>query len=188
MGQTVDTSRLPGWVWIIGIIAAAAAFTSGGIAAVDYLATAWMSSQNAQAWAPFLAQIETEYGIPPGLLSRIAYQESRFRTDIITGAQASSAGALGMMQLMPQFWDTVRRPVPFTTQDTQDQITQAAGFLSGLYSHFDNWTAAVAAYNAGQSTIDGVLAGTRNLPDQTAQYITQVSADLPDIVSPILSV
>lgn len=154
---------------------------------MNYLSAAWMASENAKKWAPMLAAAESNYNIPAGLLARIAYQESHFRAEIIDGTMASSAGALGLMQLLPQYFASVQRPVPFTDQDTADQITEAAGLLSSLNDHFQNWTAAVAAYNAGQSTINQVLAGTRALKPETAQYIAAVSRDLPAIVNPTLS-
>lgn len=175
---------IPSWVWIIAGAAILASLTTVG---VNYAMSAWMTSANAQKWSAALSQAENQYGLPSGLLSRIAYQESRFIQAVIDGTRASSAGALGMMQLMPQYFNTVQRPTPFSDADTLDQINQAAQLLASLYAHFGDWTAAVAAYNAGQGTIDHVLAGTANLPGQTADYIAQVSSDLPGIVSPTLS-
>lgn len=180
-------NRIPPWLWIVGGIVLLIALSTGGIVAVNYLSAAWMSSQNAQKWASALANAESTYGIPAGLLARIAYQESHFVQSIIDGTQASSAGALGLMQLEPQYFTSVQRPVPFSDQDTSDQITEAASFLSSLYNHFGDWTDSVAAYNAGQGTIDKVLAGTEALPGETASYLQSVSSDLPQVVNPVLS-
>jgi soluble lytic murein transglycosylase-like protein len=181
-------THIPTWVWIIGGVLLLSALGTGGVVAVNYLTTAWMASQNAQKWAQALAQAESTFGIPAGLLARIAYQESHFRQDIIDGTMASPAGALGLMQLEPQYFSSVQRATPFTDQDTLDQITEAASFLAGgLYAHFGDWTAATAAYNAGQGAIDKVLAGTRTLPAETATYLQQVSADLPQLISPTLT-
>lgn len=154
---------------------------------MNYLTTAWMSSQNAQKWASALANAESLHDIPPGLLSRIAYQESHFVQSIIDGTQSSPAGALGMMQLMPQYFDTVRRAIPFSDQDTSDQIEQAATLLSSLYNQLGDWTSATAAYNAGAGAIKKVIAGTQSLPAETANYIANIAADLPQIVSPTLT-
>lgn len=181
------SGKIPTWVWIIGGIALIAALSTGGVVAVNVISAAWMSSDNAQKWAAALSNAEDNFGIPSGLLSRIAYQESHFVQSIIDGTQASPAGALGIMQLMPQYFQTVNRPIPFSDSDTQDQIGEAANLLVNLYNHFQDWTAAVAAYNAGQGTIDSVLAGNRAIPSQTANYIRDVSADLPSIVSPTLN-
>lgn len=179
--------KIPLWVWIIGGTALAIALGAGGPVAVNYISAAWMASDNAQKWAPTLAATEDNFGIPAGLLARIAYQESHFRQDIIDGSSASPAGALGIMQLMPQYFTSVQRARPFTDQDTADQIQEAGHFLANLYNHYQDWTNAVAAYNAGQGTIDRVIAGNANLPGETAQYLANVSSDLPSIVNPTLS-
>jgi soluble lytic murein transglycosylase-like protein len=180
-------NRFPPWLWIAGGVLLLSALGTGGVVAVNTVTALWMSSQNAQKWAQALAQAESAYGIPAGLLARIAYQESHFRQEIIDGTKPSNAGALGLMQLEPEYFSTVNRPIPFSDQDTLDQITDAANFLAGLYAHFGDWTAATAAYNAGEGAIDKVLAGTRTLPSQTATYLQQVSADLPQLISPTLT-
>lgn len=184
MGCLTIMKQIPPWVWIVAGTVALASLTTVG---VNYAMSAWMTSSNAQKWATALSNAEQTYGLPTGLLSRIAYQESRFIQSFIDGTRASSAGALGMMQLMPQFFSTVQRPVPFSDQDTLDQISQAAELLASLYTHFGDWTATVAAYNAGEGTINHVLAGTANLPSETANYIANIAADLPGVVNSTLS-
>jgi soluble lytic murein transglycosylase-like protein len=171
-------------VIVLGLIgiAVVAALATGGF----FVTESWEDSENGQKWAPTLAAAESRYGIPTGLLSRIAYQESSFETNVINGTEPSSAGALGMMQLEPEYFSTVQVPVPFTDADTTAQIQQAAQLLASLYSTFGNWTAATAAYNAGQGTISAVLAGSETLPTETANYIASISQSLPSIVSPTL--
>lgn len=175
---------IPKWIWIVGGILVLVSLTTVG---ANYAMSAWMTSYNAQKWATALSNAESQYGIPQGLLSRIAYQESHFVQAFIDGTRESPAGALGMMQLMPQFFSTVQRPIPFTDQDTLDQINEAAQQLASLYGHFGDWTASVAAYNAGQATIDHVLAGRAALPTETANYIASISTDLPGVVNGTLS-
>lgn len=139
----------------------------------------WKTVGDGPAWVPVLNAAEVGYGLPQDLLARIAYQESRFRPDVITGATVSSAGALGLMQLEPKYFTTVQGARPFTPDDTRAQIAQAAQLLAGLYSHFADWTLAVAAYNDGQGDIDAYLAGTHPLPAETQKYVAQVTADVP---------
>ena len=98
---------------------------------------------------------------------------------MISGETSSSAGALGILQLMPAFFSTVQVPVPFTAADTTAQISQAAQQLSSLYTTFNDWTLAVAGYNAGAGTIQKYLAGTGSLPAETAAYVADVIADVP---------
>lgn len=165
---------------IIAGVVIAAALAGGGYVATEY----WLASANAQKWAPALAAAEQQYGLPSGLLSRIAYEESHFITAIINGTEPSSAGALGMMQLMPQYFNSVNVPVPFTDSDTLAQINQAAQLLQSLYSQFGNWTNAIAAYNAGSGTVQDYLNGTiSSLPQQTQTYVAQITADLPNLAA-----
>lgn len=152
----------------------------------DYLSASWMQSANAQKWAPVIAQAESDYGIPSGLLARIAYQESSFIQSNIDGTNASSAGALGIMQLKPAYFESVRRPIPFNEQDTIDQINQAAQELARLYGIYGNWTYVVAAYNDGEGNLDKILAHAKAIPIQTADYLVKLHRDLPNIVNATL--
>lgn len=179
--------EIPTWLWIVGGVVLLASLSTGAVVAVNYLTAAWMQSDNAQKWGPYLATAESAFGIAPGLLARIAYQESHFVQSIIDGTEPSSAGALGLMQLEPAFFTTVQRAIPFSDTDTQDQITEAANLVASLYAHFGDWTLVTAAYDAGQHEIDKVIAGTTTLPPETAKYIASVSADLPNVVNPTLS-
>lgn len=150
-----------------------------GVDTMNAALTGWPGVQQGPKWMPSLNAFEDIYLIPRNLLARIAYQESHFRPDIISGAKASSAGALGMMQMMPQYFASVRVPTPFTDADTTAQIEEAARLLSNLFSHFGDWGLSVAAYNAGQGTIDKYVAGARTLPSETSTYVSQVITDVP---------
>lgn len=147
----------------------------------------WQNVQQGPQWVPYINGVEATYTIPTNLLARIAYQESSFLPDVISGARVSSAGALGIMQLMPQYFSTVQVPLPFSVADTQAQITQAAQLLSSLYNHFGDWSLAIAGYNDGQGNIDSYLAGTHSLPQQTTDYVSQVLADVPVAANALLA-
>ena len=139
----------------------------------------WKSVQQGPQWVPVLNAAESQLGIPADLLARIAYEESHFRQDIIDGNTPSSAGALGLMQLLPKYFNTVQVPVPFAPSDTAAQIQQAGQLLVTLFNHFGDWSLAVAAYNAGQTRIDGYVAGTNTLPAETSSYVADILADVP---------
>jgi soluble lytic murein transglycosylase-like protein len=145
---------------------------------------AWMNDGDGPKWIPALNAAEAARGIPTNLLARMAFQESSFRPGVISGVIPSDEGALGLMQLLPQFFKSVCVPVPFTDDDTNAQITEAAAFLVSLYGRFGDWQEAVAAYNWGagnehhESIIDGgyVLA---DMPPQTQTYVREVFGDVP---------
>lgn len=173
-----DDLGLMGWVLVAGavglLIWQAQNIGDGVTAAIS----GWQNVQEAPTWVPVINQAEDAAGIPTNLLARMAYQESHFRQDVIDGTTPSSAGALGILQLMPQYFSTVQVPTPFTAGDTSGQISQAAQQLASLYTTFQDWTLAVAAYNAGAGTIQAYLAGG-TLPAETQAYVADVIADVP---------
>jgi soluble lytic murein transglycosylase-like protein len=146
---------------------------------VESAVLGWQNVNEGPTWVPVINQTEVALGIPTNLLARMAYQESSFLPAVITGEQPSSAGALGILQLMPQYFSSVQVPVPFTTADTQAQISQAGQQLVTLYNEFNDWGIAVAAYNAGAGTIQAVLAGTQSMPSETSTYVADILTDVP---------
>jgi soluble lytic murein transglycosylase-like protein len=146
------------------------------------MSDAWKSGGD--QWLPLLAAAEVKCRIPTDLLARIAFQECSWRPSVISGAIVSSVGALGIMQLMPQFYSTVNVPKPFTKDDTTAQINQAAQFLASLYRRFNDWQEAVAAYNwgAGNEHHSFVEHGSyilADMPIQTQNYVKNVFTDVP---------
>lgn len=89
---------------------------------------------------PVLNATEVKYGIPTDLLARLAYEESRFRADIISGAVKSFAGAVGIIQLLPEYFYGAGI-------DPARDIDIAGKYLSKLDSQFHDWQVALAAYN-----------------------------------------
>lgn len=132
----------------------------------------WRSVGEGPTYVPILNTTEAQYGIPPDLLARIAYQESHFRSDIIDGTTTSPAGAVGIMQLMPQYF-------PGAGENPMDDIATAGQYLAKLYQEFGDWQLAVAAYNDGPGNVKAYLAGTKTLPLETQNYVAGVFADVP---------
>jgi soluble lytic murein transglycosylase-like protein len=138
----------------------------------------WKNVASGAQWVPPLNAAETQFGIPQDLLARIAYEESHFRPDIISGSTSSTAGALGLMQLEPAYFASVRVPRPFTIGDVLAQIQDAAQDLVTNYNALGNWPLAVAAYNAGLSTIQTGNASAANKA-ATAKYVADIIGDVP---------
>lgn len=150
-----------------------------GVEDVQAALSGWQVVNEGPVWVPVLHSVEAQYGIPRDLLARMAYQETHFRQVYIDGSKASSAGALGIMQLMPEYFGSVRVARPFTAEDSVAQIQEAAQELVRLYRYYQDWGLAVAAYNDGERNVDKYLARTRSLPDETVNYVAQVFADVP---------
>jgi soluble lytic murein transglycosylase len=102
-----------------------------------------------------IRQQAVEKGLDPALIAAVIYQESKFRD------RTSSAGAKGLMQLMPTTAEFIARKSGGTAFQLRDlgtpQVNIAYGswYLRYLIRHYDgNETLAVAAYNAGQDNVD----------------------------------
>lgn len=120
--------------------------------------------------APFVGafrQAESRYGLPPGLLSRVAYQESRY-----DAAARSPAGALGLMQFMP----ATAREYGVQPLDPFSSIDGAARYLSALFARFGSWSQALAAYNWGPGNVAGK--GLARAPEETRAYYQSITQDV----------
>lgn len=128
------------------------------------------SQANERQYLPAITAAELRYNLPRGLLHRQLFQESRFRTDIITGEFVSSAGAVGIAQIIPRYHPEVNPLDPIAS------IDYAARFMRQLYNQFGSWALALAAYNAGP----GNVRKYGGVPpfDETQKYVAEITADV----------
>lgn len=80
-------------------------------------------------------------GIPPSLFSAMIQKESSWNPNAV-----SSAGAIGLGQLMPNTYPSLGVTNPF---DPEQNINGAASYLGQLYKKTGNWFDALRSYNAG---------------------------------------
>jgi len=85
----------------------------------------------------------------------------------------SPAGAMGLMQLMPATWEEQRvlhqlGDDPFLPRDN---ILAGSAYLRAVWDRYRNITGMLAAYNFGPGRYDEYLAGERELPAETRDYI-----------------
>lgn len=119
-----------------------------------------------------IASAENRHGIPPSLLARVLWQESRFRPDVIRGETVSSAGALGIAQFMP----ATARDMGVDPLDAPSAIDGAARYLRLLRDALGDWTSALAAYNWGIGNVRRY--GLDAMPAETRKYVSDITADV----------
>ena len=139
---------------------------------------AWAIPTRGNQYAADIAAAELNNGIPNKLLGRLLYQESRFRPDIISGETVSSAGALGIAQIVPR-WHPQAEPL-----NPQASIYYAAEYLRKLFDKFGTWRRALAAYNWGPGNLTKAIEKNGDnwiavVPKETQNYVTQITADVP---------
>lgn len=157
-------------VWIGAGIAAVVLMGAG--AAVRVMQLTKEGEANRAKWLPLITSTEGKYGIPAGMLDRLLYQESRYRTDIITGRKRSPVGAMGIAQFMPA---TAKEEMGSTAAalDPARAIPAAGAYLKKLYNLTGgDWTAAVASYNWGVGNV--TRKGLAAAPKETRDYIAAI--------------
>jgi membrane-bound lytic murein transglycosylase D len=137
----------------------------------------------AKPYVTRLKPIFTAQKVPPELVW-VAEVESLFDP-----RARSPAGAAGLFQLMPA---TAKRyglaTWPLDHRLRPDESARAAAkYLEYLYAHFKDWRLALAAYNAGEGTVDKLLqrhkartfdAIATYLPAETQMFVPRVEATL----------
>jgi soluble lytic murein transglycosylase-like protein len=114
----------------------------------------------------YLNDAATRFNVSPTLVQAVAWQESRFRSDVI-----SPKGAIGIMQLMP----ATARQLGVNPHDPRQNIYGGVAYLSMLLTRFNGDTRlALAAYNAGPQAV----AQYRGIPPfrETQNYVTSIAA------------
>ncbi len=129
-----------------------------------------MDAPSSNGFDPTQAIIDTAnlYGVDPDFALRIAHQESGINTNV----RDSSAGAMGIMQLMPG----TAASLGVDPRDPMQNIDGGVRYLKRMLDQFGgDHTLAAAAYNAGPTRMQKVLAGQAQLPQQTADYIASIA-------------
>lgn len=116
------------------------------------------------------------FNVPPDMLARLLWQESRFRDDIVFCQTLSSAGAKGIAQFMPATAsDVAKRIGYFDPCEPFGSIHASSYYLSSLYKQTGNWLDAVAAYNWGIGNVLQYRAGVaKTIPQETRDYTASI--------------
>ncbi len=124
--------------------------------------------QNYQRYAPIITKISTEHQVSTKLVKAVIHAESLYNPHAV-----SSAGAVGLMQLMPA---TARRYGVTNRQNAKQNIDGGVRYLKDLLVMFDNnIDLALAAYNAGENAVKKY---GRKIPPykETQKYVIKVKA------------
>ncbi|WP_367132871.1 lytic transglycosylase domain-containing protein [Phenylobacterium sp.] len=122
----------------------------------------------AHPYAAHVAEASQRFGIPEHWIRAVLRAESAGDVRAI-----SSAGAMGLMQVMPDTWAglRVRHGLGRDPYDPRDNILAGTAYLREMFDRYGNVAAMLAAYNAGPGRYDDYLATGRTLPAETRAYV-----------------
>ena len=132
--------------------------------------------------AEAIEEASERHGVDPLLVCAVIQCESGWDEGAV-----SSAGAVGLMQLMSQTAETLTalgfvdggRWDPGELTDPETNIEYGCAYLGYLFAHLSSVDEVVAAYNAGMGTVQGWLAEGGSIPEdieyaETRAYVERV--------------
>ncbi len=119
-----------------------------------------------------ITEASQRFGIPEHWIRAVMRAESAGNAHAI-----SSAGAMGLMQVMPDTWAglRIRHRLGRDPYDPRDNILAGAAYLREMFDRYGNVAAMLAAYNAGPGRYDEYLATGRRLPAETRAYVAALA-------------
>ncbi|MBM7067555.1 lytic transglycosylase domain-containing protein [Actibacterium sp. 188UL27-1] len=121
-----------------------------------------------------IAEAAQRFGIPERWIRAVMEAESAGNARAV-----SSAGAMGLMQIMPGTWAELRAAHGFGANpfDRRENILAGTAYLRQMYDQFGA-PGFLAAYNAGPGRYAEHLRTGRSLPRETRRYVASLSQEL----------
>jgi soluble lytic murein transglycosylase-like protein len=139
-------------------------------------APATAQTGGAEQWSAYIDEAAQRFALPRDWIERVMMAESAGQTTLNGHPIQSSAGAMGLMQLMPATYQDMRLaenlgPDPF---DPHDNILAGTAYLRLMFNRY-GYPGLFAAYNAGPGRFEASLRGLP-LPQETRAYVLKVTA------------
>ncbi len=148
----------------------------------DFLITFFEKQAYPREYAEYVEVYAEQYGVPETMIFAVIRTESGFDSGAV-----SHAGAVGLMQMMPETFEWLTNEMLFDhldagmLYDPETNIKYGTYYLSRLYDRYGDWELALAAYNGGQGNVDEWLedsayadgeGGLKEIPfRETRQYV-----------------
>jgi soluble lytic murein transglycosylase-like protein len=132
-------------------------------------------SETVAKWRDIITEASMRFGIPEIWIERVMRAESAGQTSSAGRPIRSRAGAIGLMQLMPATWQTMRQTLDLgpNPDDPRANILAGTAYLRRLYDRF-GYPGLFAAYNAGPGRYADHLSTGRPLPAETIAYLIKL--------------
>lgn len=136
-------------------------------------------------WDPLIAKAARRFNISERWIRDVMRMESGGRTMLDRNTRiVSHAGAMGLMQVMPQTYREMRAIYGLgrDAYSPQNNVFAGAAYLKILYRKY-GYPAMFAAYNAGPGSLEDHLYRGRALPDETRNYVAGITGHAGPLTS-----
>lgn len=132
-------------------------------------------------WQPYIAEASARFSVPVSWIERVIRAESGGYDRLNGRPIRSLKGAMGLMQLMPATWASVRSTLGLGSDpdDPRDNILAGTFYLRQMYDRF-GYPGCFAAYNAGPGRYAAALSERQSLPRETIAYLASVGSVLAE--------
>ena len=130
-------------------------------------------------WQPDIAAAAHRFDIPEAWIAAVMRAESGGQATMDGEPIRSPAGAMGLMQVMPQTYAALRARYRLGADPyaPRDNILAGAAYLRELLDRYGvPWF--LAAYNAGPARLDAFLHTGRALPAETQRYLAVLAPQI----------
>jgi hypothetical protein len=130
-------------------------------------------------WQPDIAAAAQRFDIPEAWITAVMRAESGGQATMDGEPIRSPAGAIGLMQVMPQTYAALRARYGLGADPyaPRDNILAGAAYLRELLDRYGvPWF--LAAYNAGPAPLDAFLRTGRALPAETQRYLAALAPQI----------
>ncbi len=137
-------------------------------------------SELMRRWEPLIAEASQKFRIPKEWIRAVMRMESGGRTMLGEGRPiTSSAGAMGLMQVMPGTYAEMRGQLGLGADpyDPRDNVFAGTAYLRFLYRKYGN-PSMFAAYNDGPGNLEDHLYRGAELPAETENYVKGIAGML----------
>ncbi|HEY5239718.1 MAG TPA: lytic transglycosylase domain-containing protein [Rhizomicrobium sp.] len=136
------------------------------------VASARVSSPAVAQWQPLIADAAHRFGIPEDWIRGVMRLESGGHTMLDGVPVTSSAGAMGLMQLMPGTYADMRARYDLGADayDPHDNIFAGTAYMHEMFVRY-GYPNLFAAYQAGPARLEQFLSTAKPLPKSTVDYM-----------------
>ncbi len=140
-------------------------------------------------WGPYIRNAAARFDLPESWVRAVMRQESGGRMYMNGKLITSSAGAMGLMQVMPGTYGELQERYDLGDDPfhPRDNIMAGVAYMREMYDIYGS-PGFLAAYNAGPARLDDYLTNNRGLPDETRRYVAMIGPNLrgdsPKVRSP----